>query len=533
MPQPSPARRVLVAVCTIATLALSIAAAAPPSGTVDAQARAASCLGRQPPAPTGNVNGPPDPLRGAMGPPALDSAASAPDSGVARDWVSLAPGAAPPDNPLKGFVAYPGDYTPPRGTGFPHSLENLYFPLCAVMQGLDRFAWERLDAALNAIANRGHQTILRVYLDYPTLQPGVPRYLLDSGLNCRYYDDQENDGTSCSPNYEDPNLRQALRSFIRAFGQRYDGDARIGFIQLGLLGYWGEWHTFPSNNRFASPSVQEEVLQAYVEAFPTTRLLARYPQANTASRPLGYHDDSFLYTTTCPLAFCFETQMREQEVLDKWRTQPIGGEIRPGDPNVQACLWNDPPCRGTADRGGGPIDYSAAIRAMHVSWLWNQVVFSGRGATITPNNPQYARAVEGARQLGYTLQVAEVSLPNVRADGPFQVAIRMQNAGVAPFYYAWPVELGVLDGRGQIVSTWQTDWALPRVIPGEAPTELAYTRPSAGLPPGTYKLLLRAANPLSAPPYNVAAARPLRFANQAQDADQPGWLTLGSFTVSG
>jgi len=26
--------------------------------------------------------------------------------------------------------------------------------------------------------------------------------------------------------------------------QRYDGDTRIGYIQLGLLGFWGEWHTW-------------------------------------------------------------------------------------------------------------------------------------------------------------------------------------------------------------------------------------------------------------------------------------------------
>jgi len=29
------------------------------------------------------------------------------------------------------------------------------------------------------------------------------------------------------------------------------------------------------------------------------------------------------------------------------------------------------------------------------------------------------------------------------------------------------------------------------------------------------------------------AAKPLKFANQGQDQDVPGWLTLGSFTAGG
>eukprot|EP01052_Picozoa_sp_SAG31_P004428 SAG31_NODE_183_length_20987_cov_8.711078_12_plen_46_part_00 len=44
-----------------------------------------------------------------------------------------------------------------------------------------------------------------------------------------------------SPNYADLHLIAALESFIAEFGRRYDADPRIGFVQVGLLGYWGEW----------------------------------------------------------------------------------------------------------------------------------------------------------------------------------------------------------------------------------------------------------------------------------------------------
>lgn len=46
---------------------------------------------------------------------------------------------------------------------------------------------------------------------------------------------------------------------------------------------------------------------------------------------------------------------------------------------------------------------------------------------------------------------------------------------------------------------------------------------------GTYKVLLRVVNPMEE--YS-SKAKPLRFANEAQDADSTGWLTLGEMTIS-
>ena len=69
-----------------------------------------------------------------------------------------------------------------------------------------------------------------------------------------------------------------LTRFIAELGKRYDGDARIGFITAGLLGTWGEWHTYPRTELMADKSVQNEVLQAYSSAFKKT------PRAYSVSR---------------------------------------------------------------------------------------------------------------------------------------------------------------------------------------------------------------------------------------------------------
>lgn len=108
--------------------------------------------------------------------------------------------------------------------------------------------------------------------------------------------------TSYSPDYAHADLRTALRNFIAALGARYDGDPRIGFITVGLLGFWGEWHTWPHEDWMASVTVMNEVLDAYGTAFDETRLLVREPKDGTGmgQRRLGFHDDSFAYSTGNP-----------------------------------------------------------------------------------------------------------------------------------------------------------------------------------------------------------------------------------------
>jgi len=89
----------------------------------------------------------------------------------------LAVSASPTNNPLKGFMPYQGAYAT-----FPYSMEWNYLPLRSLMSGPTNFDWTRLEALLSDVAGRGHQTVFRIYIDYPTLPTGIPQYLLDAGL---------------------------------------------------------------------------------------------------------------------------------------------------------------------------------------------------------------------------------------------------------------------------------------------------------------------------------------------------------------
>ena len=432
----------------------------------------------------------------ALGTPAVAKPATA--------WKPLAYATAPADNPLKGFLPFAGDFDT-----FPHSMEWFYLPLRDIMTGPLTFDWKPVEQQLNAIAARGHQSVFRVYLDYPGRPTGIPQYLLDDGLVTRPYPDFGNNGVSVAPDWDDPRLVTALENFITALGRRYDGDPRIGFLTLGLIGFWGEWHTWPYDgwtqpeNWMPSTEVQTRILHRYDDAFDTTRLLARYPSPQNRDLNIGYHDDSFAFETLPTRSWHFVQRLIDEGVTGKWRTEPVGGELRP---EIQSCLWDEPVSCPQYE------DFAASVTQTHASWLINHAAFTGTGFT----GDKLQRAVSAARSLGYELTVTQAAV------SPDRVSIRVANRGAAPFYYDWPVELAAVDRRGHVVRHWRTPWTVTGIQPGADPAEMSTRISTRGLRDGRYDIVLRVPNPMR-------GGIPLRFANTTQDA-RTGWLKLGSIT---
>ena len=42
--------------------------------------------------------------------------------------------------------------------------------------------------------------------------------------------------------FDDPIFMEEHEKFIKALAARYDGDPRLGGLDLGSYGNWGEWH---------------------------------------------------------------------------------------------------------------------------------------------------------------------------------------------------------------------------------------------------------------------------------------------------
>ncbi len=428
---------------------------------------------------------------------------------------------APVDNPLKGLVPYEADVR----TVFPHALEFNYLAYSAMVKGYDEFDWKPMESMLDRMAARGHQAVFRIHLEYPGKKGIIPEFLVKDGLKVHkwlYSETQpEPPAPIETPDYEDKNLRKSIKSFIAALGKKYDGDPRIGFITAGLLGTWGEWHTFPRDEMFASKAVQSEVMYAYEMAFKITPVLLRYPvgekdgqKAPNAKRTFGYHDDSFAWATLGTgkkdddWFYMSSLKAAGPEAMQKWKSHPIGGEIRP---EAWGKVFDDQPGNKSIQ------NFRKCVDETHASWLMDSGMFEKK-----QKPDRIKRAEEQVRRMGYEFHVPGVTIGTV-ADGKLPVKVEVVNRGVAPFYYDWMAEWGLL-ADGKPVKTLAASGKLIGLLPADQPRVWEDTLDLASVKPGTYKLAIRVPNPLK-------TGHPLKFANKTQDADALSWLTLGSIEV--
>ncbi|WP_222106387.1 fibronectin type III domain-containing protein [Catellatospora sichuanensis] len=485
------------------------------------------------------------------GPPPRPAAPASPDPTLQVHALTAAPG--PVDNPLKGWAKF---YSPGanQNVGYPHALTWGYFGLSEIMTSSSNCAgynWSIVDSMLAETAGYGNQAAIRIYLTYPGGTGSHPGNAIPPCFNGNVANRADTYWNVTHPDYDSPFLINAMKNFIAAFGARYDGDPRLGFIHLGLVGLWGEWHTWPYDtdtadglpNYMPSDANGAQLLAAFDAAFNTTKVELRYPgaaggAANT--RDIGYHDDSFCYRegsplqgVTLPVSMGGASYAQLQRKLDsgtenKWITSSMGGELRPEIQSSAFQYWPN---------GSGQVDnLKACIELDHATWMINEQ--SGGYASGDAN---VAAAV---RLMGYNLTVDNAYYKDT-ASGATSVGVQISNSGVAPFYYPWTVTLGLKNSSGTVVRTFDTSWDLRKVQPltirnfpdwntGANPSYrdfgyrqyFQHSADLSGLAQGGYQWVMRVKNPLEAVNAN---AKKLRFANATQNAD--GWLGLGTVNV--
>jgi hypothetical protein len=400
---------------------------------------------------------------------------------------------APIENPLKGIITFG------RTQFFPHSLEHIEIPFAQLMPDSGAFDWPLLEKRLQKVEQAGHHAIIRVILDWPGRDNSIPLFLQSETYLAR----NRNRAGEPIPNYDSPQIAAALKSFIAAFGQKFDGHRAIGFIEAGLLGLWGE--TLPTSS--GSPELQQEILTAYTNAFHTTKILARYPSPASLDLPIGYHDDWFGHKneTNHPL---FAILATTRPAL--WQTQPIGGRLHP---EIQRCISHLSKSCELEEA------YLIAARDRHFTFLRIEDQTALRQAPVQEQTLRQARKL--AQLLGYEFYVSQAT---VSADArSLSVKITIKNTGVAPFFYSWPVQIA-LAKNGAIQEEWAADWDIRKILPDNAASEFSFSKSNLSLPPGDYMVLARIRN-------SIPEARAVAFANEAQDSVLAGWLTLGSVSI--
>lgn len=440
------------------------------------------------------------------------------------------------ENPLKGFADLYGP-----SNDFPRSINGRLFGLNQVMFGLDQFNWDVIDEFIEQNKREGNFTYLQVNIDPGPDGNNRPRSYMPAFLNGQYESVMvEGPVADICPDWNDPEVLEAMVNFIKAFGARYDESPEVYMVVLGLYGIYGEWQIGDAANLRPDFEMTQEnrlmIANTFKQSFPNTNLLARYPEHMPEPELFGYSDGLYftqsISSNTFFNHFYFNNTINLYNAGQNWRSQVIGGEI---DPCVQPLLWKNWPNTSNIscdpnNPSGTSVDVqdvTRTIMATHPSVLFTHYVFTDLDRDSNP--AEWNNAIRAQKLMGYTFHVDQYRLS--AKDGLPIVEVNIQNKGVSPMYANWDIEVGVINKTNNAFqSLGIQNWNLNLIQPDDPSNYRSFISDQA-IDDGDYTLMIRVINPLSS---ESAAAKPLRFANTTQDInDMEGWLTLGDISIVG
>lgn len=400
------------------------------------------------------------------------------------------------DNPLKGWCPYPNAGTIHQ----PYSMVFQYISWRELEPVAGDFRFEEWEKQWNSKASAGKHVVFRVYVDYPKKPSGLPDWLRRAGVRETAYTDY---GGGRSPNYNDPRMIAGMERLIAALGKRYNNNPRVAFIQLGLLGFWGEWHTYPRTELYASPETERRIIEAYRKAFPDKSLMARYAQGPAGNQDwIGFHDDMFPEDTDNGQDWSFLARIRKAKRIENWKGAVIGGEMVP----FKAEHW----------LGNGFNTTVTMLNRSHFSWVGPYCP-----ALEASTNQQFiTRSQQLVRRMGYDFQITELVHPDqVKMNQSARISLKGKNLGVAPFYYPWSVEWALMDSTGKVVKRFTTNWDIRTWTPGVFEENLTT---AFNVPAGKYYLGLGIRDPWMDRP-TIQFANDLPFYN--------GWTVISNLEI--
>lgn len=322
-------------------------------------------------------------------------------------------------------------------------LEYAYMKYSDIISRKGQYNWQSVDDLLDEVASRGHQGILRFYYVEPGDDPTtVPQYIKKSdGYN-------ETQGMSEGevtwfPDWSFAELRAFTLDFYKRFAERYDGDPRLAFLQVGF-GLWAEYHIYSGpmtlGKTFPSKAFQADFIRHMDKVFKTLRWNISIDAAESnvgpfsdepelLNRHLGLFDDSFLHKTHHEYnADCFKFF----DYQERHKTAPMGGELSyytyEDDPNPDLDVNHDQ-IHALDPNGPHGIPFEQLAAQYHISYM------------IGNDQPKYQlmpRIEEAGMATGYKFKVTSFKASSS------QSKVVVQNIGIAPIYYdAYPTVNGV------------------------------------------------------------------------------------------
>jgi hypothetical protein len=264
--------------------------------------------------------------------------------------------------------------------------------------------------------------------------------------------------------------------FIKRLGARYDGHPDIDHVDLGTVGWWGEWHMSSSKTgKMPTMENRKKIIDAYFAAFRKTPLLmligGREDLTYAAQRGTGWRADCLgdmggFSKTWCHMCDAYPKLIPEAGVGDLWKTAPVAWE---------SC-WDMR--RWVKEEWSLRYIFNYAL-ALHGSYLNNK-------SAPLPEDPNVRPEIERFLQrLGYRLVLRELKHPQrVKPGAPLVLRMKWQNVGSAPCYRPYRVAYRLTDPNGYD-KTLVGNVVVNKWLPGEVETFTEeFIKNPPDLPPG-------------------------------------------------
>ena len=258
------------------------------------------------------------------------------------------------------------------------------------------------------IASTNTKVIPRVYLHWDGNQKHWPE------------DMQEDD-------YSSEQFKARVVRLIERLGIVWDNDPRVAFVEMGIIGKWGEHHS-PS----PSGSIQKLLGEAFTDAFKNKKVSVRHFWNTFTNYQFGEYWDSWAHYDQMWGHGNSIKQLNEQ--TGRYKETYIGGEV--------AYNW------GNSDIQPGPSPTASLAEEKHRNFVINSIrwLHCTQLRWIDAYNKNDTDAIEGAEEMqkafGYRYVLDEVRFS---LEDSLKISFDVTNTGSAPFYYEWPVEVALLD----------------------------------------------------------------------------------------
>ena len=400
-----------------------------------------------------------------------------------------------------------------------------------------RIDYAFLDDILDKTRQSGQKLAFRVMLCSTTKgRPYHPAWLREVGAR-EIIADYQGVQPLPIPDLDDPAVLDRHLDFIRRLAERYDGHADIDHIDLGSVGWWGEWHLSGSKTaKMPRAETLAKIVDAYLNAFRKTPVLMLIGGGEhlkqAVQRGAGWRADCLgdmggFSKTWCHMRKGYPIWIKQAGIENAWQNAPVAWET----------CWD---MRKWVSEGWSLRFIFNYALACHGSYVNN------KSAPLPPGDDVRRELERFLRRLGYRLVLREMAhAGSVRAGGTLALNMKWQNVGSAPCYrpyrLAYRLTTTTADGSartfilpGQItVNRWMpgsvplfTDefFREPPDLPeGEVATVTDRITLPADMPAGAYTLAVSVVDKPQGPPV-------VRLAIAGRDAD--GWYPLSRVVIS-